>query len=240
MGGGTSDHGQAGRGRRHHDRPAGAKFDLGHGAPTGPRRRPQADGARLEPRSARHPDPATRPLGWRAIGPGAPAGRRGRVPPRPSAPRRPHRGPPPRQGPSLPDGDRSRSLCRPSLGHAGADPAGADLRHRGAGRRGHCACARGAGRPPGRADDLAAGDLRIQSRRGAGSAAGAAVPPRRRREAAGHTPGRRAAAGRPGHGRDPRPLRLSGSQLCLGRARRLAVRAGRLSQPGRKGAIKLL
>ena len=112
---------------------------------------------------------ATRPLGRRAVGPGAPAGDRGRLPPRPAAPGRPHRAAPARQGSSLPNGDRSRPLCRPPLGHPGADAAGADLRHRGAGGRGHRAGARGAGRQPGRADDLALGDLRVQSRRGPGS-----------------------------------------------------------------------
>ena len=87
-------------GRRHpDDRPTGAELAGVGGAPAGPRCRPQAAGAGLEPRPANDPS-APGPLGWRPVGAGRrPA--RSSCSARPAASGGPHRQASARQGPAL-------------------------------------------------------------------------------------------------------------------------------------------
>ena len=117
-----------------------------------------------------------------------------------------------------PHGDGARALRRHARGDALDHARPADLGDRDAGRDRRGAGAAASRRPPGGADDLAAGDLGVASRRAprvCSSTCRWGSPTRRAGPAA-----RRGLArfgGRPRRRQDPRPFRLGGGRLCLGR-----------------------
>ncbi len=112
--------GAAGRKRRAHHRPAGGDAGMVAGAAAGPRRRGEAVGAGLEPRSAGDRDSAAVAFGRGAIRARPEAGRGAGVRAGAAPSGGPGRHPAAGQVPARPDGDGPRPFRRSALGHARA------------------------------------------------------------------------------------------------------------------------